>query len=91
VIPIGENEQKYAEEFTALLKQNDIRAEIDLGNDSFGKKIRNAKTEKVPYIAVIGKKEVEEKTVTLEGRATKDVLSQDDTLKKLLEEIKSKA
>ncbi|MES2059823.1 MAG: threonine--tRNA ligase [Patescibacteria group bacterium] len=90
IIPIGENEEAYAKEFEALLKENNIRAEIDLGNDSFGKKIRNAKTDKIPYIAVIGKKEVEEKTVTLEGRSTKDVLSQEDTLAKLLEEIKAR-
>ncbi len=91
VVPIGENEEEYAKNFAELLKQNDIRAEIDLGNDSFGKKIRNAKTEKTPYIAVIGKNEVAANTVTLEGRASKDVLSQEDTVKKLLEEIKTKA
>ncbi len=90
VVPIGENEVEYAQKFTELLKQSDIRAELDLGNDSFGKKIRNAKTEKTPYIVVIGKKEVEDATVTLEGRAGKDVLAQDAALAKLLEEIKSK-
>lgn len=90
VVPIGENEAEYAEKFTELLKQNDIRAELDLGNDSFGKKIRNAKTDKIPYIAVIGKKEVEANTVTLEGRSGSENLSQEDSIKKLLEEIRTK-
>ena len=91
VIPIGENEIPYAEEFLKLLKTNDIRAEIDLGNDSFGKKIRNAKTEKIPYLAVIGKKEVESGAVTLESRTgSLGALSQDEILRKLLEEIKDR-
>jgi len=92
VIPIGENEEAYAKEFTELLKKNDIRAEIDLGNDSFGKKIRNAKTEKIPYFAVIGKKEVEANAVTLEGRGgSLGAMPKEEILKKLLEEIKTKA
>ncbi|MFA6050100.1 MAG: threonine--tRNA ligase [Candidatus Paceibacterota bacterium] len=92
VIPIGENEEAYAKEFTELLKKNDIRAEIDLGNDSFGKKIRNAKTEKIPYFAVIGKKEVEANAVTLEGRGgSLGAMPKEEILKKFLEEIKTKA
>jgi threonyl-tRNA synthetase len=92
VIPIGENEEAYAKEFAELLKKNDIRAEIDLGNDSFGKKIRNAKTEKIPYFAVIGKKEVEANAVTLEGRGgSLGAMPKEEVLKKLLEEIKTKA
>lgn len=90
VVPIGENESEYANKFAEMLKANDIRVEIDQSNDSFGKKIRNAKTAKVPYIAVIGKKEVEENKVTLEGRNEKFVLSLDEALNKLTEEIKSK-
>jgi len=90
IVPIGENETEYAEKFAALLCEHDIRAELDLGNDSFGKKVRNAKVEKVPYIAVIGKKEVEAGQVTLEGRTEKFVLSLDEAVKKLAEEIKAK-
>ncbi len=91
IVPIGDNEIEYAKDFASRLEQADIRGELDLGNDSFGKKIRNAKTEKIPYIAVIGKKEVESGQVTLEGRTEKFILSIEETIKKLGEEIQTKA
>jgi len=90
IVPIGENEIEYATNLRNTLKENGIRANLDMGNDSFGKKIRNAKTEKIPYIAVIGKKEVEAGQVTLEGRTEKFVLSIEDVVKKLVEEIKGR-
>ncbi|MDQ5950363.1 MAG: threonyl-tRNA synthetase [Patescibacteria group bacterium] len=91
IVPIGENEIEYAKSFTSLLAENDIRYEIDESNESLGKKIRNAKMEKVPYVAVIGKKEVESKRVTLEGRTEKFDLSLDETISKLAKEIKEKS
>lgn len=90
IVPIGDNEIEYATNLRNTLRENNIRAEIDLGNDSFGKKIRNAKTDKIPHIAVIGKKEVEANQVTLEGRTEKFVLSIEDVVKKLVEEVKSR-
>ena len=91
IVPIGENEIEYAKSFASLLAENDIRYEIDESNESLGKKIRNAKMEKVPYVAVIGKKEVESKRVTLEGRTEKFDLSLDETISKLAKEIKEKS
>ncbi len=90
VVPIGDNEIDYARGFVTKLQALDIRAELDLSNDSFGKKIRNGKTDKIPYIAVIGKKEVEAGQVTLEGRTEKFVLTQDEAIEKLVDEIESK-
>lgn len=90
IVPIGENEIEYAKRFASLLSENDIRFEIDESNESLGKKIRNAKMEKVPYVAVIGKKEVESERVTLEGRTEKFDLSLEETISKLTKEIKEK-
>lgn len=90
IIPIGENEIEYAKKFEELLKSKNIRVEIDSSNDSFGKRIRNAKVEKVPYIAVIGKKEVEAGVVTLEGRAEKFEIKLSEALEKIKTEIKEK-
>ncbi len=90
VVPIGDNELPYAKAFAEKLQAENIRAELDLSNDSFGKKIRNAKTEKTPYIAVIGKKEVEAGKVTLEGRTEKFELTLDEAVSKLVEEVKNK-
>jgi len=68
ILPITENHLAFAQEITDELKKHDIRAALDRNNDGLGKKIRNAKVEKTPYILVIGDKEVEAKNVTVENR-----------------------
>lgn len=68
ILPIGESHIKYAREVLEKLKIEGIRGELDDSNESLGKKIRNVKTEKIPYALVIGDKEVSENKVTLEGR-----------------------
>ena len=68
VLPIGEGHFKYARGTFERLKAENIRVELDDSNESLGKKIRNAKTEKVPYMLVIGEKEVSGDKVTLESR-----------------------
>jgi threonyl-tRNA synthetase len=68
VLPVSEKHADYAQGIFKTLKENSIRAELDDANESLGKKIRNAKTEKVPYLVVVGDKEVESNTVTLENR-----------------------
>lgn len=68
VLPIGEAHRTYAEEVATSLKEKNIRAEVDAADESLGKRIRNAKMEKVPYLIVIGDKEVADQTVTLEHR-----------------------
>src|SRR3989344_11056 len=68
VLPIGEAHFEYARKVVEKLRSENIRAELDESNESLGKKIRNAKTEKVPYMLVIGDKEVSENKVTLESR-----------------------
>lgn len=68
IIPVAESHNEYAMDLYKKLKLNKTRVEIDDSNDGFGKKIRKAKTEKVPYFVVIGDKEVTEKNYTLESR-----------------------
>jgi threonyl-tRNA synthetase len=68
VIPVAENHNAYAHEVTNTLRAHNFRVDIDDSNESMGKKIRNAKKEKIPYFIVIGDKEVETTTVTLESR-----------------------
>lgn len=88
VIPIGERQAEYADEVYASLKKAGVRAELDSSGDSLGKKVRNAKTDKIPYALVIGDKEVESKTVTVESRTGNEgAVSVDDFIKKVSEEI----
>ncbi len=68
VLPVSEKHVEYASKVLASLKEVNIRAEMDDANESLGKKIRQAKTEKVPYIFVVGDKEIEAETVSVETR-----------------------
>lgn len=68
ILPISEKHAGYAEEVFKALRDQGIRAELDDSNESLGKKIRNAKTEHVPYLLVLGDAEVEAKTASVESR-----------------------
>ena len=67
VLPVGELHEEYAKEITDGLKKAGVRVEL-WTDDGLGKRIRKAKVEKVPYQIVIGDKEKDAKTVTVEGR-----------------------
>lgn len=69
VLPVSEKHNEYGQKVLKTLKDAGLRAEIDDANESLGKKIRNAKTEKVPYIFVVGEKEESAGTVGVETRA----------------------
>lgn len=69
VLPVSEKHNAYAESVLKKLKVAGLRAEVDDANESLGKKIRNAKTSKVPYIFVVGEKEETNGTVGVETRS----------------------
>lgn len=73
VLPVSEKFAEGAEQMAKILKENGIRVEVDQDNDSLGKRLRNAKTHKVPYILVVGEKEMEGGNLTLEGRGDEKV------------------
>ena len=92
VIPVRSNHNEYAGEVFEMLKENNIRAELDDAEVNLGTKVRSAKNDKIPYWIVIGDKEIEAKKVTLESRDSGNLgqMSQEELLKKILEEIKNK-
>jgi threonyl-tRNA synthetase len=97
VLPISDKQLDYAKGVFEKLKEAGIRAELDESNESLGKKVRQAKTEKVPYLAVIGDKEKESGTVTVESRSdqtkvgsVKEGTKVEEFINKLREEIKTK-
>jgi threonyl-tRNA synthetase len=59
VLPVSGAQEDYAEQIVKTLKEKDIRVELLSGNDSLGKRIREAKVKKTPYFIVIGDKEKE--------------------------------
>lgn len=92
VLPIAETHFEYAKKIFEKLKTENIRAELDNSNESLGKKIRNTKTEKVPYALVIGDKEVADKKVTVESRdsGNQGAQSVEELIEKLKAEIKER-
>ncbi len=65
VIPVKADVQgEYAKEVTKLLKENDIRATVDLTNEKLGYRMRQSQIKKIPYTLVLGDKELENRTVT---------------------------
>lgn len=73
ILPIGESHRKFAETIFKEFKTNGIRAELDQSDETLGKKVRNAKVEKVPYWIVLGDKEVKEEKMKIESRDGKDL------------------
>jgi threonyl-tRNA synthetase len=93
VLPIGEAHQAFAASAAEQLKAAGIRVELDLSNESLGKKIRDAKQQKVPYLLVIGDAEVAAQSASLESRdaGKVGVLPIPEIISKLKEEISSRS
>ncbi len=93
ILPISEKFAEYAEKVRAEIAGAGIRVEMDDSNESLGKRIRVAKIEKVPFILVLGEKEVEAGTVTVEMRGMEkgETHSLADFIKHTLGDIKKKA
>lgn len=88
VLPIGEAHRDYATNVATRLKEAGIRIELDLSDESLGKKIRTTKTQKIPYFLVLGDAETEKGTVTLESRDEGKIgeFSVDDLVLRISEE-----
>ena len=70
ILPLSDKQQPYAEELKAKLQAVGIRCEIDDRNEKVGYKIRQAQLEKVPYMLVLGDKEIEAGMVAVRSRKT---------------------
>lgn len=92
ILPVSERQAEYARGILNTLLEAGIRAEADDSADTLGKRIRNVKLQKVPYIAVVGDEEVAAQTATLEGRLGKvGALAVPDIINRLKEEISTRA
>ncbi len=91
VLPVSEAHEEYAQRVVDAHTARGIRAEVSTG-DSLGKRIRAAKMMKVPYLIVVGDKEVEAQTVTLEHRehGSLGAVAIEEAVGKLLSEIASR-
>lgn len=92
ILPVSEKHNEYAASVLKKLKDAGLRAEVDDANESLGKKIRNAKQSKVPYLFVVGEKEESTGTVGVETRAgSEGAQPLTDILTRLLGEYRARA
>ncbi len=92
ILTVAEPHKEYAKKVFDEFINAGIRAEIDDSNETLGKKVRNAKGEKVFYTIVLGDKEVDSQNITLETRdGTKSTGSISDLTNSINKDIKSRA
>ena len=94
ILPISaEKHMDYAKELLEKLDSLGFRAELDERNEKIGYKIREAQMQKIPYMLVIGDKEIESNSVGVRGRKDGDLgaMPVDEFIAKLDEEVKTKA
>ena len=92
VMPITDRSGERCKELVKLLDEAGFRAEADLRNEKIGYKIREAQMQKIPYMLVIGDKEVEDGSVAVRTRTGEQMnMSYADFLKKITEERDTKA
>jgi threonyl-tRNA synthetase len=93
VLPISEKHEEYAKKVTDKLKSAGIRVESDVRNEKIGYRIREAQLEKVPYMLVLGDKELESGSVAVRARSEGDrgAMSIDNFMDLVKMEIDTKA
>ncbi|WP_297038537.1 threonine--tRNA ligase [uncultured Dialister sp.] len=92
VIPVTENHLEYAKSVARTLSESNIRVEVEEANETLGYKIRKAQMEKVPYMLIVGDKEVKSHTVSIRSRKEGDKGSMmvPMFIANLIQEIKSR-
>jgi threonyl-tRNA synthetase len=93
VLPISEKFLEAAEDATRRLAEAGVRVSLDRSGDKVGAKIRLARLDRVPYMLVLGAREVEEGTVSVRHRDREDLGSQplDDFIGTIREEIENRS
>ena len=93
VLPVTDRAHEYAKGLTQQLVDADIRAEADCRSEKLGYKIREAQMQKIPYMLVVGDRDMENGTVSVRTRTGEDLgaMTMDAFLAKCMDEIKTKA
>ena len=92
-LPMGDGEVEYCQKLADQMTALGMRVEVDKSNNTIGYKIRAAQQEKVPYMLIVGAKEVAEGTVSVRSRkdGEKGAMSQGDFLSMIADEIATRA
>jgi len=73
ILPVSDEHLPYAKKVASALQKKDVRIEVDLKEGTLGKKIRDAQMQKIPYMLVIGNREVEKGVVSVRDRSKGDL------------------
>lgn len=92
ILPVSEKQADYADSLRTILKNAGVRVDVD-ANESLGKRIRTAKQEKLPYVLVVGDKEVEANQVSVESRdrGQEGAVALTEFVARVTQEIKDRA
>jgi threonyl-tRNA synthetase len=92
ILPITDDQIPYAQKTAEQLKQANIRAEVDSRSATLSAKIRDAETQKVPYMLVVGGREEEASQVNVRKRDEKkqQTLSVEEVIKDILQDVEDK-
>ena len=92
IIPISEKHLDYAKKVEKELRENNIRVELKNENETLGKKIRASEMQKIPYLLIIGDKEIEAQSVSVRQRGKGDLgaIKIDAFQEKIVKEIKNR-
>jgi len=92
VLPISDKFQDYAKELVQTLKKADIRAELDDRQEKIGKKIRDTEMMKIPYMLIVGEKEMSERKVSVRRQGKGDLGARpvEEFLTEIVSEIKER-
>jgi threonyl-tRNA synthetase len=88
LLPVTDRANEYAKELQEKLEESDIRVELDLRNEKIGYKIRESQLQKVPYMIILGDKEVEARNVAVRSKKDGDLgtMEFDAFLSKIIED-----
>ena len=87
VLPVSQEYLNYCEKLVEQLESNQIRVDLDDRDETLGKRIREAETEWIPYILVVGEKEVKGSKISVRDRAAGNV--REISIQELIDEIKN--
>lgn len=93
ILSVSEKHNDYATALEQKMREHNIRVDLDIRNESVGKKIREGRMQRVPYLIVVGDEELNSNSVMVRNRETQEQNSYrtDDFITRLLEENRNKS
>jgi len=92
ILPVGSRHEEYAFKIASMLKVQNIRVKVSHENETIGKKIRAGELQKIPYLLVVGDKEIEADSVAVRERGKGDlgIMNLEKFTEKIKKEIQEK-